>query len=164
MSLWWLEYRWCGAKMLEMEVYHKRLDSNLVRLGQVEIQGFGNISAYVPWVIKKNICILLVYGSKKITLHIWNWSLIWNWHQWHLKALPHTFTVTFSKINLTLRALLKKFLKNNIPFIYLPLIQHLQRWFWWWRFTDVTKHCHCLGIAMLLGSMVLNLFIQMSFF
>lgn len=34
------------AKMLEMEVYHKRLDSNLVRLSQVEIQGFGNISAY----------------------------------------------------------------------------------------------------------------------
>lgn len=32
--------------MLEMEVYHKRLDSNSVRLGQVEIQGFENIYVY----------------------------------------------------------------------------------------------------------------------
>jgi len=39
--------------MLEMEVYHKRLDSNCVRLGQVEIQGFENIYACVPFVIKK---------------------------------------------------------------------------------------------------------------
>lgn len=40
--------------MLEMEVYHKRLDSNSVRLVfQVEIQGFENIYAYVPF-LKKN--------------------------------------------------------------------------------------------------------------
>lgn len=78
--------------MLEIEVYHKRLDSNHVGLGQVEIQGFENIYAYVPCVIKKK-SVLLEYGLKNNTLHV---EIVPPWHQLYLKALPHTFMATFS--------------------------------------------------------------------